>query len=77
MKAGSVRTGSKFNGALLSNVAPLMSIHCSGRRVACDLTVAIVADCGPLFKCSVRHGPHAARIEVIRLTIFDGPLTLV
>jgi hypothetical protein len=24
----------------------------------------------------VRHGPHAARTEVISLTIFDGPLTV-
>ena len=25
----------------------------------------------------VRHGPHVARTEVISLTIFDGPLTVV
>lgn len=25
----------------------------------------------------IRHGPHVARMEVISLTIFDGPLTLV
>ena len=25
----------------------------------------------------VRHGPHIARTEVISLTIFDGPLTVV
>jgi quercetin dioxygenase-like cupin family protein len=25
----------------------------------------------------VRHGPHVARSEVISLTIFDGPLTVV
>ncbi len=24
-----------------------------------------------------RHGPHVARTEVISLTIFDGPLTVV
>jgi len=25
----------------------------------------------------VRHGPHGARVEVISLAIFDGPLTAV
>ena len=25
----------------------------------------------------VRHGPHVAKTEVISLTIFDGPLTVV
>ncbi len=25
----------------------------------------------------VKHGPHVARTEVISLTIFDGPLTVV
>ena len=25
----------------------------------------------------IRHGPHVARTEVISLTIFDGPLTVV
>ena len=25
----------------------------------------------------VRHGPHVARTEVISLTVFDGPLTVV
>jgi quercetin dioxygenase-like cupin family protein len=25
----------------------------------------------------VRHGPHVARSEVISLTVFDGPLTVV
>lgn len=25
----------------------------------------------------VRHGPHVARTEVVSLTIFDGPLTVV
>jgi quercetin dioxygenase-like cupin family protein len=25
----------------------------------------------------VRHGPHSARTEVVSLTIFDGPLTVV
>jgi hypothetical protein len=38
--------------------------------------VAAVADCGLLLKCSTRHRPHAARAEVINLTIFNGPLTV-
>ncbi|MBI3879955.1 MAG: cupin domain-containing protein [Verrucomicrobia bacterium] len=25
----------------------------------------------------VQHGPHAARTEVVSLTVFDGPLTVV
>jgi hypothetical protein len=25
----------------------------------------------------VQHGPHVAKTEVISLTIFDGPLTVV
>ena len=44
---------------------------CSGRRVACDLTVTAVADCGLLLATA----PHAARTEVISLTILDGPLS--
>lgn len=34
---------------------------------------------GALFHApkGVRHGPHVARTEVISLTIFDGPLTVV
>ena len=52
---------------------------CSGRRIACDLTVACllaknfgaVADCGLLLATA----PHAARTEVISLTILDGPLS--
>ena len=41
---------------------------CRGRRVACDLTVA---DCGLLLATA----PHAARTEVIGLTIFDESLS--
>lgn len=25
----------------------------------------------------VQHGPHVAKVEVISLTVFDGPLTVV
>jgi len=34
---------------------------------------------GTLFHApkGVRHGPHIARTEVVSLTIFDGPLTVV
>ena len=34
---------------------------------------------GTLFHApkGVRHGPHIARTEVMSLTIFDGPLTVV
>jgi quercetin dioxygenase-like cupin family protein len=34
---------------------------------------------GTLFHAprGTRHGPHVARTEVISLTIFDGPLTVV
>ena len=34
---------------------------------------------GTLFRArkGIRHGPHVARTEVISLTIFDGPLTVV
>ena len=34
---------------------------------------------GALFHApkGVKHGPHVARTEVISLTIFDGPLTVV
>ena len=44
---------------------------CSGRRIACDRTVAAVADCGLLLATA----PHAARTGLISLTIFDGSLS--
>ena len=39
----------------------------------------VVYTAGTLFYApkGVRHGPHLARTEVISLTIFDGPLTVV
>lgn len=47
----------------------------SGEWVESDLTYTA----GTLFFApkGVRHGPHIARTEVISLTIFDGPLTVV
>jgi quercetin dioxygenase-like cupin family protein len=47
----------------------------SGEWVESDLTYTA----GTLFFApkGVRHGPHMARTEVISLTIFDGPLTVV
>jgi quercetin dioxygenase-like cupin family protein len=47
----------------------------SGEWVESDLTYTA----GTLFFApkGVRHGPHTARTEVISLTIFDGPLTVV
>jgi anti-sigma factor ChrR (cupin superfamily) len=39
----------------------------------------VVYTTGTLFHApkGVRHGPHVARTEVVSLTIFDGPLTVV
>ena len=47
----------------------------SGEWVESDLTYTA----GTLFFApkGARHGPHIARTEVISLTIFDGPLTVV
>jgi quercetin dioxygenase-like cupin family protein len=47
----------------------------SGEWVESDLTYTA----GTLFFApkGVRHGPHVARTEVVSLTIFDGPLTVV
>lgn len=47
----------------------------SGEWEESDVTYAP----GTLFHApkGVRHGPHVARTEVISLTIFDGPLTVV
>ena len=40
---------------------------------------AVTYTSGTLFYApkGTRHGPHIARTEVISLTIFDGPLTVV
>lgn len=47
----------------------------SGEWVEADQTYTA----GTLFHApkGVRHGPHVAKTEVISLTIFDGPLTVV
>ena len=47
----------------------------SGEWEESDVTYNV----GTLFfaQKGVRHGPHVARTEVISLTIFDGPLTVV
>lgn len=39
----------------------------------------VVYESGALFFApkGVKHGPHLAKTEVISLTIFDGPLTVV
>ena len=47
----------------------------SGEWVESDVTYTN----GTLFHAQkgVKHGPHVARTEVISLTVFDGPLTVV
>jgi len=39
----------------------------------------VIYSTGTLFHApkGVRHGPHVARTEVISVTMFDGPLTVV